>query len=156
MTLKKYLPIAISLYLITGFLFTWYNFLSHFNLGHLLAAPFPATLFIIISGYFLYAGIVGLFSNNSHTIFKLQSVALMMQVLQFSFFGFVYANHAGPYIGVGLYFQPTTMFDIDVSIYKYLFSNGYSANAAPYFFLNLFPLLIWGLYQLVIKKNEDN
>ena len=155
MIFKNYYPYTISLYLILGVIYAWYKLLLDFGLGYLVLAPVPAALFVLVSIYFFYAGVNGLLSKGKYKSYQLQSIALLMQAFQFSFMGIVYANYAGPYVGVGFYFLSNTTFDVQLSIYQFLFSNGYSNNAEPYFFLNLFPLLLWLLYYCFHANRED-
>jgi hypothetical protein len=151
MSYLKWLSIFISLYFISGFLVVWFDYFTHFNLLDLFNALFPASVFIIITFFFLYVGLVCLLSKNQIKIIKLLSTAFLLQVVQFSFFGFVFENYFGPYVSIGLYFEPFLKFDVNVSLYSWLFSNGYSENSQSRFFLNLIPLLLWLLFNEVYK-----
>jgi hypothetical protein len=147
----KWLTMVLSLYFISGVLVVWFDFFTHFNILHLFNALFPASVFLILTFFFLYVGVVGLLSKNQIKIFNLLSAALLLQVVQFSFFGFVFENYFGPYVSVGLYFEPFIKFDVNVSLYSWLFSNGYTENSESRIFLNLIPLLLWFLVNEVYK-----
>lgn len=149
----KYLTIFLSLYFIMGIFYVWFNYFTHFDFLHLFNALFPASVFISISFFFLYVGVVALSSKNQVKIKNLFSTALLLQVVQFSFFGVVFENYLGPYVSVGLYFEPFIKFDAHVSLYSWLFSNGYTANSQSKILINLFPLLLWLLLKEVYKSS---
>src|SRR5690606_30379099 len=93
----------------------------------------------------------GLRSKSERKITILLNIALLIQTVQFSLFGFVFANYFGPCVFIGFYFEPLTKFDINISAYSWLFSNGYSDNAQSKFFVNLIPLLL-----LLLLKGMKN
>lgn len=138
----KFFVQILSLYFISGVFFVWYNFFKNFSVLHLLNAIFPALAFISVSFFFLYTGFSCIKANNEMKIIRLISIALLIQTVQFTLFGFVFANYFGPCVFIGFYFEPTIKFDINISVYSWLFSNGYSENAQSKFFINLIPLLL--------------
>lgn len=147
--------IVLSLYLITGVLYVWYNYFKNYTLLHLFNALFPALIFVFVSFFFFYVGVSNLSSKCNNKRQMLLRIALLVQVVQFSFFGYVFANYIGPYVSIGFYFEPSVKFDVDVSIYSWLFSNGYAENAQSKLFLNLFPLLLLVLLKALHQNSES-
>lgn len=153
MNYKNYFKILVSSYLILATSYSWYGILINSTIWTFLNALFPSLVAIFISIFFLFAGIVGIFSKKISLSVNLLKTAFFLQVFQVSVFDFVFQNYLGPYIGIGFIFHPVFKIDIRVE-YGSWFANGYDVYAQEMFFVNLFPLLILFILSAFFNKGK--
>lgn len=150
---------AVAVYLILGGVFCLFFFIWSLGILGYLNNIVPAAFATLLLLYYIICGVYYLRSNGTEFSVDLMNVALMMQAIQFLFFGISYSSYFGPYLGLGLVFDSSFDLFFKFHLFNFNLSNGISEVADTlYFSINFLPIatLLLIEYLAIHEKKAGN
>ena len=139
--IKNGLTKALGIYFLLGGIICLISFLFERGVVNLFYTLLPSLLIVVVLLLFIYTGYIALVKTEHRYTQKFLNLALAIQTIQISLFGFVFKNYFGPYIGIGFTDTPSIEFLFSFRFYTYLLSNGYNRVSSEIsVMLNLIPL----------------
>lgn len=119
----------IAVYLIVGGLCCLLFFINTIGIPGYFRFLFPAVVTTFILLFYITCGVYYLKAKGEKFSADLMTVALLMQSIQFLFFGISFNNYFGPYLGLGIAFESSFDFFLKFRLFSFQVSNGISSNS---------------------------
>ena len=120
-----------------------FAFMSDLGLSGIMSYLIPSILSVAVLIFYFISGIAPFISSWVQASNTLICVALVMQAVHLSVFGFQFNNNFFPLASVGVNSHNPDVFVVDFRLFTYALDNGFNPNDNKFLFtVNLIPTIL--------------